>query len=210
MNAPIITLEEALTPGSRIRWKRELLGISQAQMGRDLGFNASHLCRVELGRRPLPRDRVAEISEILDCSPHWILTGREASPEVEAALATLLALEPDDRDALISVFVEAGKRAIPPSPALESTLMLASENEGLIAVTWLQADDVTPGAAAVRLRVATGEGYLERIPRVSLSGKRADRVADLPPRAGVWGLTPKGARAVRALKRGEPIQRERS
>lgn len=73
------------TMGSRIRHRRERLGLTQAELARALDVDKGTVWRYETDRSPPLAVLVPKLSEILGVSCDWILTGREFEGKKGAA-----------------------------------------------------------------------------------------------------------------------------
>lgn len=59
--------------GERIKKERERLGLSQAELGRLVGYSSrSTINKIEKGERDIPRDRVAKFAQVLDVNPAYL------------------------------------------------------------------------------------------------------------------------------------------
>ncbi|MGN0999442.1 MAG: helix-turn-helix domain-containing protein [Faecousia sp.] len=69
--------------GARIAALRREAGLSQAELSKRLGISASAMGMYEQGRREPPLDIVVSLSEILQVSTDYLLTGKPASAQEE-------------------------------------------------------------------------------------------------------------------------------
>ena len=59
--------------GKRIKKERERLGLSQAELGRLVGYSSrSTINKIEKGERDIPRDKVAKFAQVLDVNPAYL------------------------------------------------------------------------------------------------------------------------------------------
>lgn len=59
--------------GKRIKKERERLGLSQAELGRLVGYSSrSTISKIEKGERDIPRDKVAKFAQVLDVNPAYL------------------------------------------------------------------------------------------------------------------------------------------
>ena len=65
--------------GKRIKKERERLGLSQAELGRLVGYSSrSTINKIEKGERDIPRDKVAKFAQVLDVNPAQLAGFTEA------------------------------------------------------------------------------------------------------------------------------------
>lgn len=76
--------------GSRISFLRRGLGMSQAELARELNISASALGMYEQERRNPPQDVLVALSRKLHVSIDYLLTGQAAMPVDSQILANLL------------------------------------------------------------------------------------------------------------------------
>ena len=73
-----MALREGLT-GSRIRERRTIAGLRQADLARQVGISASYLNLIEHNRRKIGGKLLLEIARALKVEPQVILEGAEAA-----------------------------------------------------------------------------------------------------------------------------------
>lgn len=62
------------TIGDRIRERRELLGMSQDELAKKLGYKSkSSINKIELNQRDLPQPKIKAIADALDTTPFYIM-----------------------------------------------------------------------------------------------------------------------------------------
>lgn len=76
--------------GQRIRDRRKELHISMAQASYDLGVSADHLRRIERGERTLHSDFLLSVSEYLQISASYIITGDQERLELRKELGEVI------------------------------------------------------------------------------------------------------------------------
>lgn len=65
--------------GKRIKKERERLGLSQAELGRLVGYSSkSTINKIEKGERDIPRVKVAKFAQVLDVNPAYLAGFTEA------------------------------------------------------------------------------------------------------------------------------------
>lgn len=73
--------------GVRIASMRKRAGFSQAELAKRLGISASAMGMYEQGRREPPLDIVVSLSELLEVSTDYLLTGKPSSREEEKLIS---------------------------------------------------------------------------------------------------------------------------
>lgn len=61
------------TVGARIRTAREVVGLTQAQLGRVIGISCWQLCRIENGQKPIQSADLFRLSRSLGVKDAWLL-----------------------------------------------------------------------------------------------------------------------------------------
>jgi transcriptional regulator with XRE-family HTH domain len=85
--------------GSRIRLRRNLLGISQTELGDRIGVTFQQVQKYEKGVNRIGTSRLIQICEVLQTMPEWLFEGAPgpktkpsaAAREMDAALAAFMA-----------------------------------------------------------------------------------------------------------------------
>jgi transcriptional regulator with XRE-family HTH domain len=85
--------------GSRIRLRRNLLGISQTELGTRIGVTFQHVQKYEKGVNRIGTSRLLRICDVLQTAPEWLFEGvpgpkpkqSAAARALEAALTAFLA-----------------------------------------------------------------------------------------------------------------------
>lgn len=69
-----------MTVGQRIKMMREEKGLSQLELAKKVGYETKgSISMIESGKRDISLDKVKEIANALDVTPHWLM-GWSASP----------------------------------------------------------------------------------------------------------------------------------
>src|ERR1043166_8862392 len=85
--------------GARIRMRRNMLGISQAEMGERIGVTFQQVQKYEKGVNRIGSSRLLQICEVIQVTPAWLFEGTPvpkpkasaAAREMDAAFADFLA-----------------------------------------------------------------------------------------------------------------------
>ena len=73
------------TIGSRIRNRREELGLSQTELGKKLGYKSrSSINKIELDQRNLTQSKIKAIADALDTTPAYIMGWNEPNQKLDA------------------------------------------------------------------------------------------------------------------------------
>lgn len=73
--------------GDRVRRRRTDLGLSLADVGRRLGITRGAISHYEQGRDEPKYTRLKKLAEVLECSPIWLLYGRDEHISVDFTYA---------------------------------------------------------------------------------------------------------------------------
>jgi transcriptional regulator with XRE-family HTH domain len=73
--------------GTRMRRRREALGISQGRLGRHLGLTFSQIQKYEKGTNRIGAGRLYQIAGFLGVPPSHFYEGMEATPDAIAAMS---------------------------------------------------------------------------------------------------------------------------
>ena len=94
--------------GSNLRSKREELGLSQAELAKELRVTRQHLSRIELERVAPTLGMLLKLSRRLGVSTDWLLTGRAtAEPaDVTDTISRDSRMSPDAKRYLIGIIDE--------------------------------------------------------------------------------------------------------
>src|SRR2546421_10645768 len=85
--------------GARMRFRRNLLGISQTEMGERIGVTFQQVQKYEKGVNRIGSSRLLQICELIQVTPAWLFEGgpvpkpkaSAAAREMDAAFADFLA-----------------------------------------------------------------------------------------------------------------------
>jgi transcriptional regulator with XRE-family HTH domain len=94
-----------MTVATRLRLARENAGLSQAQVARIMNLHRPTISEIEAGRRRVSAEELAQLSEIYEVSPDW-LVGVSSSPgsaRVELAARELSKLRDEDLDRVLNL-----------------------------------------------------------------------------------------------------------
>ncbi|MBB2199523.1 helix-turn-helix domain-containing protein [Gluconacetobacter sp. 1c LMG 22058] len=63
--------------GTRIRERRDALGLTVAEVSRALGLSNGAVSQYETGRAVPKQEKIEALAEVLGTSPEWLMTGHE-------------------------------------------------------------------------------------------------------------------------------------
>lgn len=92
--------------GSRIRMRRNELNIKGEQIYEATGISTGNLSGIETGKSLPSSTALVGLSEILDCSIDWILTGRTPISEISTKVVPLS----EDEQELIETYNKLDRR----------------------------------------------------------------------------------------------------
>ena len=94
--------------GTQLRAKREQLGLSQAELAKELGVSRQRVSHIELGQVAPPLPMLLKIGRQLGVSTDWLLTGRETAdpPDVTDAIRADQGISPTAKRHLIGIIEE--------------------------------------------------------------------------------------------------------
>src|SRR5262245_10958370 len=72
--------------GARIRLRRNMLGISQMEMGRRIGVTFQQVQKYERGLNRIGSSRLMQICHVLQVTPAWLFDGASREPRPNAAV----------------------------------------------------------------------------------------------------------------------------
>lgn len=100
------------TLAERLKYAREMAGLSQAQAAELIDAEFTTISRYETGLRQ-PRDqRLAELADTYKVSRDWLLTGAGLTPESEAKWRSLMArFTPEDVEKVLGLLTAIGAEA---------------------------------------------------------------------------------------------------
>ncbi len=79
--------------GARVRLRRNLLGMSQTQLGESLGLTFQQIQKYERGVNRVSASRLYQMSHILDVPVSFFFDGRDGEPNVQLPEGILLKRE---------------------------------------------------------------------------------------------------------------------
>ena len=90
----------------KLRTARENAGLSQGQVAKILGIHRPTISEIEVGRRKVSSDELAEFSNIYDVSIQWLMSSEESSEfedKVRLAARGLSRLKKKDLNVVINL-----------------------------------------------------------------------------------------------------------
>lgn len=94
----------------RLRFARELSGLSQGQVAKILSLKRPAISEIEAGRRKISAEELATLSEIYGVSIAWLAGVDEDLPQL--ATKEITKLRPEDRGRLLKLLKMVGKGTI--------------------------------------------------------------------------------------------------
>lgn len=85
--------------GKRIKYRRELAGLSQEQLAERLNLSTNHISSMECGKSLLTTKRLLVLCDVLGGTPDYYLIG-EITPEADAITTFIKRLSPDEQKML--------------------------------------------------------------------------------------------------------------
>ena len=83
--------------GNRIQNRRKLQGYTQEQLAEMMNVSIQMVSNLERGNKAIRIDNLINLSQILNVSTDYILTGRATADDNEALVARIAQLSPKDR-----------------------------------------------------------------------------------------------------------------
>lgn len=83
--------------GKRIQSRRKQQGLTQEQLADRMNVSIQMISNLERGNKAIRIDNLINLSQILDVSTDYILTGKETQDDFHALTARIEALSPADR-----------------------------------------------------------------------------------------------------------------
>lgn len=83
--------------GRRIQSRRKQQGLTQEQLADRMNVSIQMISNLERGNKAIRIDNLINLSQILDVSTDYILTGKETQDDFHALTARIEALSPADR-----------------------------------------------------------------------------------------------------------------
>ncbi len=92
---------------SRLRLAREMAGLTQGQVAKNLGWHRPTVSEIEAGRRKVSAEEAFKLAELYGVNLPWVVGERETSPvandRVELAARELGKLKEEDLDRLLQL-----------------------------------------------------------------------------------------------------------
>ncbi len=107
--------------GTRIKQRRDELHLTPKDIKSLSGIGSGHLSEMETGKKLPSTPTLIKLSEVLECSIDWILTGRSSQSECSDAglsnrdseiISLFNKLTPDDQEEIIAIMKLKIKRRI--------------------------------------------------------------------------------------------------
>ena len=86
--------------GKRIQSRRKQLGYTQEQLAEMMNVSIQMVSNLERGNKAIRIDNLVNLSQILDISTDYILTGKETTDDIQALTSQLARLSEKDRKML--------------------------------------------------------------------------------------------------------------
>ena len=83
--------------GKRIQNRRKQQGYTQEQLAEMMNVSIQMVSNLERGNKAIRIDNLINLSQILDISTDYILTGKETTEDIDALTARISKLPPNDR-----------------------------------------------------------------------------------------------------------------
>ena len=83
--------------GRRIQLRRKQQGLTQEQLADRMNVSIQMISNLERGNKAIRIDNLINLSQILDVSTDYILTGKETQDDFHALMARIEALSPANR-----------------------------------------------------------------------------------------------------------------
>lgn len=98
---------DELDTAGRIRAAREALGLTQQELGREIGVTSQHISRIEGSRVAPSVDLVVKLAQALGITTDFLLTGADRVPaDLKAAIRAEQGLTPRSKRALLVLLDE--------------------------------------------------------------------------------------------------------
>src|SRR5437016_5655954 len=91
--------------GQRLRQARELAGLSQGQVARQLGFHRPTISEIQAGRRRVSAEELSRLADLYDVSLSWLTknVAEAVDSSVELAARELAKLKKDDLNRVLDL-----------------------------------------------------------------------------------------------------------
>lgn len=92
--------------GNRLRLAREIAGLSQGQVAKQLSMHRPTISQIEAGDRNVRAEEIRQFADLYDVEEAWIIRGDETlagegDPRIELAARELSKLKRDDLDSIL-------------------------------------------------------------------------------------------------------------
>ena len=91
--------------GNRIQNRRKQLGLTQEQLAEAMNVSIQMVSNLERGNKAIRIDNLINLSQILDISTDYILTGRKTADDLQALAAHIAAL-PEKSRKMVEMLVD--------------------------------------------------------------------------------------------------------
>lgn len=83
--------------GKRIQGRRKQMGLTQEQLADKMDVSIQMVSNLERGNKSIRIENLIKLSEILNISTDYILTGKETTEDMQSLTEQMAALTPKDR-----------------------------------------------------------------------------------------------------------------
>lgn len=83
------------TMGLRIAQRRKELSFTQEQLAEKMGVSLQTISCIELGKKAIRPDNLANLCNVLDVSADYVLFGKRDQQQINSTISKLAALDPE-------------------------------------------------------------------------------------------------------------------
>ena len=83
------------TMGIRIAKRRKELSFTQEQLAEKMGVSLQTISCIELGKKAIRPDNLANLCDVLDISADYVLFGKREQRQINSTISKLAALDPE-------------------------------------------------------------------------------------------------------------------
>lgn len=83
------------TMGTRIAQRRKELSLTQEQLAEKMGVSLQTISCIELGKKAIRPDNLANLCNVLDVSADYILFGKRDQQQINTTISKMAALDPE-------------------------------------------------------------------------------------------------------------------